>query len=305
MKTIVVLVSGIPATGKTTTCESFKDTYSSEYDALVHICFDHLFAQFQLFNSSSQFNPNEWKECRENMLQLTQFTLQRLTEGDAATLPSQFLSEYTSQYINLNLQHKNGICVVILDDNFQYSSMRDEYARMCKKFQVHFSIIILTAPLNTCLERNKNRNEQIDEKTLIEMNNKIEILSREKDVTVLDTSKLTTSHIIEVIHQNINSTLEKPLPVYISQEEINQMKDKDRQLCNENAVHQMDLKLRKKVGELIKNQLNGTSSDKATVIKLIGEERRKVLQEFSQGLLTEDPIVELEKRVRILVNKNS
>ena len=106
----IVLVVGIPGVGKSTLARALLAS-GAEDGTLTHIEFD------ALYNADAQgaFSPQQWKRAREKMFSAVQ---------------SKFSDPAASG-------------VVVVDDNFQYRSMRLRYARLAAECAASFCTIYL------------------------------------------------------------------------------------------------------------------------------------------------------------------
>jgi tRNA uridine 5-carbamoylmethylation protein Kti12 len=291
MQLTVVLVCGAPATGKTTTCKYLKECHSAEY-TVVYLNFDDMFERYQIHISAKQFNNNNWKKCREYMAQLSMNIIFQYTkQNDKRQVLDSFLEDY---YDSIRAITEELPTILLIEDNFQYISMRDEYRMMCKQNSVRSLSVLLTAPTKTCLERNSSRKGYVKEDTIVNINNNLEIKSNE---FVLDTSKATTPQIVESILSKIKSINQEPILKYVSQEEQEQKREHDRLQCLKSDSHQLDLQLRKKVSQLIRDHIANVK-DKQTVIRLINQEKKKFLEEMNNN-----SVEEFEKACLDIINR--
>ncbi len=206
--------------------------------------------------------------------------LQYTKQNDKRQVVDSFVEDY---YDTIRASTEELPTILLIEDNFQYISMRDEYRKMCKQNSVRFLSVLLTAPTKICLERNSLRNDHVKEDTIVNINNNLEIKSNE---FVLDTSNTTTPLIVESILSKIKSINQELIPKYISQEEQEQKREHDRLQCSKSSSHQLDIQLRKKVSELIKDHI-GNVKDKQTVILLINQEKKKFLEEMNSNSVDE------------------
>lgn len=110
MTRCIVLVVGIPGVGKSTLSRALLAT-KAEGETLTHIEFD------ALYNADAQgtFSPQQWKHTRERMFSI----VQGMFSDPAAS------------------------GVVVVDDNFQYRSMRLRYARLAAECSTSLCTIYL------------------------------------------------------------------------------------------------------------------------------------------------------------------
>ncbi len=212
-------------------------------------------------------------------------------QNDKRQVLDSFLEDY---YDSIRAITEELPTILLIEDNFQYISMRDEYRMMCKQNSVRSLSVLLTAPTKTCLERNSSRKGYVKEDTIVNINNNLEIKSNE---FVLDTSKATTPQIVESILSKIKSINQEPILKYVSQEEQEQKREHDRLQCLKSDSHQLDLQLRKKVSQLIRDHIANVK-DKQTVIRLINQEKKKFLEEMNNN-----SVEEFEKACLDIINR--
>ena len=106
----IVLVVGVPGVGKSTLARALL-SLGTEGGEITHVEFD------ALYNADAQgaFSPQQWKRTREKMFSLVQSQL-----SDPAASRT-----------------------VVVDDNFQYRSMRLQYARLAAECSASFCTVYL------------------------------------------------------------------------------------------------------------------------------------------------------------------
>lgn len=261
----LVLLCGLPACGKTTLAKKLIQRGEVDVD---YICFDELM--------ENEFTPKEWKQKRKTMWETANELITKNNKSDKKR-------------------------VILLDDNFYYSSMRHEYFQLARKYEISYCQIFLTCPLKICIERNAKRKEKVSEKVLIEMSSKLEMPDEAEQKQVLnlciDSSEKSVEQMCDIVMEFIMKAFDKPLKNVV--EMRRQMSEKDREITLKNVVHQTDILLRKRAGELIKS----VKSDKSKVALQLGEIRKQALKSLRNNtdLDAESIILDAKRKMEQLI----
>lgn len=138
---IVVLI-GLPAAGKTTFSQKIVKRLSSNskchtinYDALI-----------------KNHTKDHYKQSRKSVLDSVESLI-------------------------MGLRSKTAPCkqLIIVDDNMYYRSMRHEYYKLAKSFQLSFLQVFIDIDVNMALIRNARRNTKLPDKVIQDMASKIEV----------------------------------------------------------------------------------------------------------------------------------
>ncbi|KAE8895858.1 hypothetical protein PF005_g2212 [Phytophthora fragariae] len=146
---ILVLVCGLPAAGKTTLVKQLVDNGNNESRLYERISFDDLYDQMAAADEDckpSEFDPDKWKASQQAMvLHVTT----RLEQQSAS-----IRENGTTQQL-----------VLLVDDNFQYRSLRKRFFHLAVQLNCGFAVLYVNVGADICRERNKargmNRNEDV------------------------------------------------------------------------------------------------------------------------------------------------
>ncbi|XP_071986177.1 L-seryl-tRNA(Sec) kinase [Engystomops pustulosus] len=178
-------------------------------------------------------------------------------------------SELSSRSINV----RSGPVYFILDDNFYYQSMRYEVFQLARKYSLGFCQLYLQCPVDCCLMRNNERQNGVTDRTIILMDSKLERPNPEKNTweknsLILDSSNMDDFH--GRITSLMNEALENPV---MALGDDSEEKEKDRDICAANVIHQADKNLRHLISETMQ-AVKGLVSAKD--IKRIAQELQRV-----------------------------
>lgn len=136
----IVILSGLPGAGKTTCVNQLEIEFSFKYNCFVIHYDDFLPPDFDNFS---------FKEVRNNILNVTNKFLETLINKNDSSF--QFITK--TFIINRNSIPN----LLIIDDNMYYRSMRYEFFKLSRQFQISFCQICIDLELDVILERNKLR----------------------------------------------------------------------------------------------------------------------------------------------------
>lgn len=147
----VLLLCGLPGSGKSSLARSLKESNVDTFDRILHIEYDSITRE-QLQTQQQTENDNEdvftkdsleaWRASRNIALEQLSQQLETHLESNDTSTPS---------------------LLIIMDDNFHLRSMRKNVHQLCASHasnnenQVYLLIVWLNTPLSTCLERNEQR----------------------------------------------------------------------------------------------------------------------------------------------------
>jgi tRNA uridine 5-carbamoylmethylation protein Kti12 len=252
------------------------------------VSFDNLFFGYE--NEIIE-NESNWK-CYRSLIadEIEKIILSKTMNNSSLNL------KYSSQILHRlyqsvqNLNHEN---ILIIEDNFYYSSMRHRYRQIAQHAQIGFVSIHLYSNLSIALQRNEKRelSKRVSDLSIENIYSKYEFSNDDLIINTTDRG-LTVQHLNRIL-QRIEQACNEP------EQQINIIDDEQRRIATEinqqNLVYQMDQKLRKFISKYLKEQFSNNdkfkiTDDKKLYAEMINDKRQRFL--------------ELIKRKFILLNDN-
>jgi tRNA uridine 5-carbamoylmethylation protein Kti12 len=248
----LILMCGLPATGKSTLCQQLVQQHRINNNT-KYICFDEL--------CTIEFDAQEWKQKQSQMYQQTETTL---LSAEQNTL-------------------------VLVDDNFYYDSMRHLYYVLARKLEMSLGYIFITAPLETCLNRNKERtgNSRVPDHVIHQMHDKFEY-----SVTPLTIHTLTIDNNDDACQKDILDKMEQFIQMCWNNpliDNVKQLKEKQQKSrsANKKLVHQVDIALRKILSHYITEKLMvlENTSQRKNIMHMCAKQRKIMFDQLKNGTL--------------------
>ena len=309
---VLVVVVGLPGSGKTTLCRALKAHHDSGRLVVIHLCYDDLiplsvqreFAEQKRSEGQQHgedlkgikgkegekscklsedrenrdIGGDDWKSARRNIhTQVDQF-VQYLTTGKPNSGVENILS------VSLEELRSDSKYVILLDDNFYYRSMRYEYFQLARRHSAAFCQLYLHCSVEEAILHNDTREERVPTGVVTAMAERLQAPQAhlhpwEANTCVLNTGVEQTSDAWNAVIRSFQLGL---LPLQDREEEVAEA----RQRCSESVVHQADLCLRAIVKHLIKEQLqqaDKSSRPASQVAARINAARQTVLAGLRAG----------------------
>jgi len=177
-------------------------------------------------------------------------------------------------------------CVVILDDNMYYRSMRYQYYQLARKRNCGFVQIMVKASLDIALARNSSRPNPVDKNIIQRMQYRFEEpdpvrCSWEKNSLFHDNSAKLMQGFDWDKFYSIGS---EALPPVVDVTSLEAVKDANREKNRNSAAHQLDLATRKTVSQIIANVSTATAPErKGDISKFascVAQLRQRFLKEY-------------------------
>lgn len=181
-------------------------------------------------------------------------------------------------------------CVILLDDNFYYRSMRYEFYQLARRHSAAFCQLHMECSVEEAIQHNSMREESVPADVIISMGARLQppqphLHPWEANTCVLqghseDQVCQAWSAVVKAFHLGLT-------PVEDREEEVAQA----RRQCSQSVVHQADLSLRAIVKHLIKKELQKAgdgerhSLSPSQVASCINSARQAVLADLREGVL--------------------
>ncbi|XP_055607641.1 L-seryl-tRNA(Sec) kinase [Uranotaenia lowii] len=273
---------GLPGAGKTTFCREVTKYLESKHSSLsvIHVCFD----DYIKVNSQIELESGSFKEQRNQLLlsldRLLEFIVKKDSSCNSRNASRMLDSEFQTVIAKLNADSKTCF-LILLDDNMYYRSMRFSVYQLSRKYQTGYMQMFFEVPLEVAQRQNAQREEPIPDQVLVRMESKLQ-----KPLVDFCHWERNSFHYKEQpfdftsIEECVFERLEHPER---SLEEV-----PDRKPMEQSAVHKIDLRLRKTVGKLIKNQSGTGGVDNRNLSIELNRKRKSLLDDMRNRLLEID-----------------
>jgi len=268
------------------------------------LSFDNLFFGYE--NEIIQ-NESNWKLYRSLIAnEIERIILLKTLDKSSTNLKysSQILDRLSQSFENLKNEN-----ILIIEDNFYYSSMRHRYRQIAQRAQIGFVSIHLYSTLSIALQRNQNReiSKRVSNLSIENIYSKYELSN---DDFMIDTTDrgLTSGHLNKIL-QRIEQACNEP------EQQINIIDDEQqRQIATEinqqNMIYQVDQRLRKFISNYLKEEFSNRNkfnikNEKKLYAEMINEKRQTFLELIKQKFILLNDNEDVEQRFeRFLQEKN-
>ncbi|XP_028937355.1 L-seryl-tRNA(Sec) kinase isoform X2 [Ornithorhynchus anatinus] len=267
------VLCGLPAAGKSTLARALRDGLRRGRGwGCVVITYDDVIPE-DFLQGGAAHSSSPWKRHRHELLSYLELLVAALAGGrrrqpsgpGLGTDPTwgRFVACLRAQGLGApgeagapadgGKTAESGPFWVVLDDNFYYRSMRYEVYRLARKYALGFCQLFLDCPLESCLQRNRQRSRPLPDETLFLMTKKLEIPNPEKNVWERNSLTITSFESNpednpEVTHLLLTA-LENPVKYF---EDNSEQKETDRIICSTNVLHQADKTFRGIISQTMK-----------------------------------------------------
>ncbi|CAF1045493.1 unnamed protein product [Rotaria sordida] len=248
------------------------------------LSFDDLF-----FNYENDIIENEsnWKLYRLLIAnEIENYILSRIEKNSLINL------KYSSQILNRlyeslkNLHHNS---ILIIEDNFYYSSMRHRYHQIAQRAEIGFAIIHLYSNIIIALERNQKRHisKRVSNISIENIYSKYDLSN---DDLIINTTNqgLTCEHLHQIL-QRIKQACNKP-EQQLNLIDNNEQRRLATEINQQNIIYQIDQKLRKFISKYLKEEfLNNEKfqiiNEKKLYAEMINNKRQIFLELIKHKLI--------------------
>lgn len=309
---LVLLVFGLPASGKTTLIQSIHE--SVEKGASVQegegggkdpdsfICWKVIMDEIIPGSHQKEaIESGNWKHVRQSFIQATGLLIDGIKAGHmysndnnglapasgkaTEAVPFYFMilernvgnhqkvDSSTTSWPRKETNH-----VILVEDNLYYKSMRYEWIKMCRRKRIALGAINCSSSLDQCLLKNslRSRNNFIPEEIITRMDQLFEPATRDEFFGHL--LQVDNPHDVESSIKLIRSAIGSPFePIDDDDEEQREI---DRKLTLSNLIHQLDHLLRIVIKEILLECL-----DKQKLAKSLSNRKYVILSDVRQSKL--------------------
>ncbi|XP_034050431.1 L-seryl-tRNA(Sec) kinase-like [Thalassophryne amazonica] len=337
LRACLCVLCGLPAVGKSTLAQALSNTAAQRGWKTTEVCYDELISQHAFrprateddqrhqTNAPCEFEDcdskrtalmhTEWRSHRQVVLQYIEELLKK-PEASVNLQTSHQINRASWEKCDGGLLELDGVddsapLLIVLDDNFYYSSMRYEVYQLARKHYLGFCQVYLQCAVESCMSRNHNRPDPVPTQVMLEMIKRLEPPNPKKNSWETNSISLTTTQNVSnedvmKVMELISCAMSNPLsPV----EDNTEQKEADRLKCSSSVVHQADQACRRLISEAMKTarENQGPPECVRTLAAQLNESktrfllnlRRQLLQDLS---LTPEEDIDMENVVKRAVN---
>ena len=249
-KICLVLLIGLPGSGKTTLCRALVEFLKSSHTTshVIPICYDELIPADICTHHD---NISQWKEARRDVANHVQNLILCLTGLKEFNVASCGEVSVREEMIKAVTNMKQTRVYIILDDNMYYRSMRYEYYQLARLYKLSFCQLFVQCSVTDALNHNSSRDwsEAVPEIVITRMAERLQPPDRQNNpwerYSLTLPSEMWTATKITEICDFLNYVAEHP---FMMPEDDSDVCQESRIICSTNVIHQMDITLRKLIG---------------------------------------------------------
>lgn len=304
----LVMLCGLPAAGKTTlSClllERGPEQLRRQLDVpgvrIWHLCFDAVLARLETEQHGVVgFDPELWHRAREIILTATRAHCMRIADAPGASASSQ-PSLTLADIASCALDGEDGercVDVLVLDDNMHYRSMRKAYYRIAREAKLGLCTLCLPIDADAAADRDAARPEaeRVGRSTIELMAEALQwpepekhpwecsVLTLDPPPAVLDETRLWTE-----LGAAISRPVQATAITGVEAEARAATSAQSTAQNAENATHQLDLRLRRTIGEHLRAGTTRSlpSSQRSALARVLSERKKETLlacRKLTQG----------------------
>jgi len=290
----IVVLMGLPGSGKTTFAQVLSDEFGSKDQRLVKtVSFDNVLplAEQKALAEGTTLGDGDWKRARQDMRDRVRRIFDQSGDSDVITL---------------------------VDDNNYYRSMRYEYYQLAKELDLGFCQIYLqVSDIAIALRSNAGRpaDSRVPDDVIRQMSSKLEAPQPlahpwESFSFVVDVGawRSDQTSLLPTLRSVVEAAAASPLTeAHVPEHRTDEARHASRVACHKSFLHKVDKRLRRIVGERIAIALEQNSQSDATKV---GMDMVKIRTELLKQLKCDGPEVfglpdELTKRIQESSNSST
>jgi len=249
-KICLVLLIGLPGSGKTTLCRALVEFFkSSNTTHVIPICYDELIPADICRHHD---NISHWKEARRDVVNHVKNLILCLVGLKEFSMANSGEVSVREEMIKTVMNMKQTRVYIIVDDNMYYRSMRYEYYQLARLYNLSFCQLFVQCSVTDALNRNSSRDwsMSVPENVITRMAERLQPPDRqnnpwERFSLTLPSEMWTVTKITE-ISDFLNCVAEHPV---MMPEDDSDACQESRIICSTNVIHQIDVMLRKLIGD--------------------------------------------------------
>ncbi|ETP47099.1 hypothetical protein F442_06759 [Phytophthora nicotianae P10297] len=274
---VFVLVSGLPAAGKTTLAKHLAAHSSTPSRLYERISFDDLYDQMASEDTSSkpaEFDPEQWKACQRDMVVRVTRRLEELKASDMSKAATPQL-------------------VLLVDDNFQYRSQRKRFFQLSTELNCGFGLVYVNVSGDICRERNASRNKgaRVPDETFQRMVTVFEPPNGDQNPWEVNTCELTSSsdvsdieELMDTLVQQADKELKERRWLHIEKTKEEAQQRRDRLATQRSVLHRVDLQLRQWISAQLQDEVVlSRGIPKAQLASQLNQRRKKFLESLKRS----------------------
>jgi tRNA uridine 5-carbamoylmethylation protein Kti12 len=294
MTKCIVLICGPPACLKSTLIKIFRLIFNHQQIInLQFFCIKKLYEQketkclynflsfddlFSGYENEIIENESNWKLYRSLIAdEIERIILSKTSDCSSLNL------KYSSQILHrLHQSLENLNNILIIEDNFYYSSMRHRYRQIAQRANIGFTSIHLYSNLSVALQRNRKReiSKRVSDLSIENIYSKYELFNEDLVINTTDRG-LTTEHLNQIL-QRIEQACQEP------EQLLNVIDDEQRRKATEinqqNLIYQIDQRLRKFISKYLQEKFK-IINEKKVYAEMVNDKRQKFLQLIKQRFI--------------------
>lgn len=295
----LVLLVGLPGSGKTTLVNFIKQHFTNEKEAtdehpslnVIHICYDDLIKSSLVFSVSSE--GGIWRDARKEVLSMVEKLICMLKGLFLEKRTERLLLKYEDEnkYIKTNCEwnvDSTRKTLIVIDDNMYYSSMRYSYFQLARCHCLGFYQLYIECSVASALLHNKQRplEERVPDEVIIKMGERIELPQGKPWEEWLLSIK---AHEQYLNHETVKHIERMTLRAFLNPvkpvDNLSEFRGVSREACMASTVHQCDLALRHLVNQRMKlsQQKSCSSEELKTQSKVLKMARVELLEAIKSG----------------------